>query len=58
MTGVAAGWASGLPVYEATERPGGICSYYMRPGHEERLIPSAPDRCANSERLAQSATEN
>lgn len=43
MTGLAAGWASGLPVYEATDRPGGICSsYYMRPGHEERLT-SLPD---------------
>jgi len=42
MTGLAAGYASGLPVYEAAETPGGICSsYYMRLGHEERLF-SAP----------------
>lgn len=33
MTGLAAGYASGLPIYEASERPGGICSsYYSRPG--------------------------
>jgi protoporphyrinogen oxidase len=38
MTGLAAGWASGLPVYEAEEAPGGICSsYYIRPGTQERL---------------------
>lgn len=38
MTGLAAGLASGLPVYEAAEHPGGICSsYYMRPGSNERL---------------------
>jgi len=38
MTGLAAGWASGLPVYEAEDAPGGICSsYYVRPGSRERL---------------------
>lgn len=38
MTGLAAGWASGFPVYEAEETPGGICSsYYVRPGERERL---------------------
>ena len=38
MTGLAAGWASGLPVYEAEAAPGGICSsYYVRPGIQERL---------------------
>jgi protoporphyrinogen oxidase len=38
MTGLAAGWASGLPVYEAEEAPGGICSsYYVRPGSKQRL---------------------
>jgi protoporphyrinogen oxidase len=38
MTGLAAGWASGLPVYEAEKAPGGICSsYYVRPGSHERL---------------------
>lgn len=38
MTGLAAGIASGLPVYEAAPRPGGICSsYYMRAGSDERL---------------------
>ena len=32
MTGLAAGIASGLPVLEAEDQPGGIClSYYMRP---------------------------
>lgn len=38
MTGLAASWASGLPVYEAEDAPGGICSsYYVRPGSQERL---------------------
>jgi len=42
MTGLAVGVASGLPVYEASEVPGGICSsYYMRPGDKKRLY-SAP----------------
>jgi protoporphyrinogen oxidase len=32
VTGLAAGWASGLPVCEAEAAPGGICSsYYIRP---------------------------
>jgi protoporphyrinogen oxidase len=44
MTGLAAGWASGLPVYEAEEAPGGICSsYYIRPGTQERLHQPPPD---------------
>ena len=38
MTGLAAGIASGLPVFEASDAPGGICSsYYIRPGEKERL---------------------
>lgn len=38
VTGLAAAWASGLPVYEAEEAPGGICSsYYMRPGDKTCL---------------------
>jgi len=38
LTGLAAGLASGLPVYEAEETPGGICSsYYMRPREGKRL---------------------
>ncbi len=38
MTGLAAGWASGLPVFEAEAAPGGICSsYYLRPGKPGRL---------------------
>lgn len=38
MTGLAAGVASGWPVYEAGEVPGGICSsYYIRPGEQTRL---------------------
>jgi protoporphyrinogen oxidase len=42
MTGLAAGLVSRLPVFEAMEAPGGICSsYYMRPGDHERL-PQAP----------------
>ena len=38
MTGLAAGWSSGLPIYEAAEEPGGICSsYYVCPGDHTRL---------------------
>ncbi len=38
MTGLAAGIASGLPVLEATDNPGGIClSYRMRPGDDQPL---------------------
>lgn len=37
MTGLGAG-LSGLPIFEAAENPGGICSsYYMRPGGGERF---------------------
>jgi len=44
VTGLAAGCASGLPVFEAAEKPGGICSsYYMRPGSHERLPRSPSD---------------
>lgn len=42
MTGLGAALA-GLPVYEAADHPGGICSsYYMRLGATERT-PNAPD---------------
>jgi len=38
VTGISAGLASGLPVYEAQEVPGGICSsYYLPPGECRRL---------------------
>lgn len=38
ITGLAAGYASGHPVYEAREAPGGICaSYYVEPGGTERF---------------------
>ncbi|HZD10855.1 MAG TPA: FAD-dependent oxidoreductase [Candidatus Binatia bacterium] len=44
MTGLAAGRSSGLPVLEAREAPGGICSsYYMRPHSEERLLQAPED---------------
>lgn len=44
MTGLAAGIASGLPVYEAAAEPGGICSsYYVRPGSQERLSAAPAD---------------
>jgi protoporphyrinogen oxidase len=44
MTGLAAGLASGLPVYETAETPGGICSsYYMRHGDDKRLPVSSDD---------------
>lgn len=42
MTGLGAGM-SGLPIFEAAEAPGGICSsYYMRPGDSEKYS-SAPE---------------
>lgn len=42
VTGLACGLASGLPVYEMNEAPGGICaSYYVAPGEGRRLY-SAP----------------
>ena len=38
VTGLAAGLASGFPVFEAKDHPGGICSsYYLRPGDNVRL---------------------
>jgi protoporphyrinogen oxidase len=43
MTGIAAGFASGLPVFEASDAPGGICSsYYIRPQSQDHMI-RAPD---------------
>jgi len=46
MTGLAAGM-SGLPVYEAEERPGGICSsYYLHSGSAQRFFHAPPDRDA------------
>jgi len=45
MTGLAAGVASGWPVYEAEEMPGGICSsYYCRPGVPTQLRAVPDDR--------------
>jgi protoporphyrinogen oxidase len=47
MTGLAAGMASGLPVYEAEETPGGICaSYYVRPDDTRRLAAPPADENA------------
>lgn len=44
MTGLAAGMSSGLPVLEAQEAPGGICSsYYVRPNDSERLLEAPAD---------------
>lgn len=43
MTGLAAGCASGLPIFEAADVPGGICaSYYVRPG-EAAPLPYPPE---------------
>jgi protoporphyrinogen oxidase len=44
VTGLAAGWTSGLPVLEAADSPGGICSsYYVRPGGDSRLAARPAD---------------
>ena len=44
ISGLAAGVASGLPVFESVESPGGICcSYYVRPGDSRRLPDSPKD---------------
>lgn len=47
VTGLAAGLASGSPVYEASRWPGGICSsYWVRPGNAERIHETPQDgRC-------------
>ena len=42
MTGLAAGWASGMTTYESEQRAGGICrSYYIVPG-SGAVLPHAP----------------
>ncbi|HXJ34257.1 MAG TPA: FAD-dependent oxidoreductase [Candidatus Eisenbacteria bacterium] len=47
VTGLAAAVASGAPVFEATEDPGGICSsYYVRPSESRRLRERPADRRA------------
>jgi protoporphyrinogen oxidase len=44
ITGLSAGIASALPVFEAVDTPGGICSsYYVRPGSKERLSQAPQD---------------
>ena len=44
MTGLAAGVASGFPIFEAADTPGGICSsYYIRSGEKERLMHTPDD---------------
>lgn len=44
MTGLTAGIVSGLPVYEAAEMPGGICSsYYMHSKENKRLLIAPKD---------------
>lgn len=44
ITGLAAGFTSGLTIFEAEQRPGGICSsYYIRPGNNKRLLSSPKD---------------
>jgi len=45
ITGLVAGWVSGLPVFEAKKSSGGICaSYYIKPGQKKRLKKCPPDR--------------
>jgi protoporphyrinogen oxidase len=47
MTGLAAGFSSGWPVYEASDVCGGICSsYYMRPGDTRRHANPPDDKAA------------
>ncbi len=44
VTGLAAGFVSGLPVYEANSFPGGICSsYYLVPGSSEKHNAPPPE---------------
>lgn len=43
MTGLAAGMASGWPIYEACETPGGICSSYYVTPKGEKLVNSPED---------------
>ncbi|MCP4401838.1 MAG: protoporphyrinogen oxidase-like protein [bacterium] len=44
ITGLAAGFVSEAPIYEAAEIPGGICaSYYLRPETKERLFSPPED---------------
>lgn len=45
VTGLAAGYSSNIPIYEASNAPGGICSsYYMKPGENDRLsVPPKSD---------------
>ena len=44
MTGLAAGVVSKLPVFEAEEFPGGICSsYFNRPGDNRRFHTTPED---------------
>jgi protoporphyrinogen oxidase len=43
MTGLAAGMASGWPIYEAGETPGGICSSYYVTPQGQKLIHSPED---------------
>jgi len=39
ITGLTAGYTSGLPIYEKENVPGGICSsYYIKPGTRRRLL--------------------
>lgn len=45
MTGITAGLVSGLPVFEAENIPGGICSsYYIKPNQKERLRVAPEDQ--------------
>lgn len=47
VTGLAAGYASGFPIFESNESPGGICSsYYLRPGETQRLAEPPTDGSA------------
>lgn len=44
MTGLAAGYVSGLPLYESQKVPGGICSsYYLTPGNNKPLYSKPED---------------
>ncbi len=62
VTGLAAGMASGLPVYEAADRPGGLCRSYTLEGYRFEvggghwIFGGTPEVLARLERLTPTRT--